>query len=82
MNNMNNTKIDRLMLGAVSALCWGFAAWAVLTSTGCSGIELGGKVGIYEVTERETQESVKTRAIPFICRFRKCDEAGNVIQGS
>jgi hypothetical protein len=82
MNKMNNTKIDKLMLGAVSALCWGFAAWAVLTTTGCAGIELGGKLGVYEVDERHTSDTVTTRAKPFICRLRQCDAAGNVIQGS
>jgi hypothetical protein len=82
MNKMDDTKMDKLMLGAVSVACWGFAAWAVLTTTGCAGIELGGKVGIYEVETRDTQETVTTRAKPFICRLRQCDAAGNVIQGS
>lgn len=79
---MDNTKTDKVMLGAVSVICWGFAAYVVLTTTGCAGVELGGKLGVYEVEERQTQETVTTRAKPFVCRFRQCDPAGNVVQGS
>lgn len=42
--------------------------------SGCSGVELGGKLGLYEVTQRDEQVSSKTRQIPFRCRFVNCNQ--------
>ena len=59
-----------------------------LCFTGCSllnpeGFELGGKVGLYAVQDRQTTETVSTKKRPVVCWLRACDEQGNVIvQGS
>lgn len=56
--------------------------------TGCSvfnpeGFELGGKLGLYSIQDRQVSEQVSTKPRPFICNFRACDAQGNVInQGS
>lgn len=83
MNNETNSKLEAIKLGVISIACWGMAAWALLTTTGCgAGYELGGKIGVYEIDERNQQETTTAKTKPFVCRFRQCDPAGNVIQGS
>jgi ligand-binding sensor domain-containing protein len=40
--------------------------------SGCTGIELGGRLGVYRVDER--QESQKTHNVPLACYlWRKCN---------
>lgn len=59
-----------------------------LCCTGCSilnpeGFEIGGKVGMYAVHDRQTTETSSTKKRPLVCWLRACDEQGNVIvQGS
>jgi hypothetical protein len=46
--------------------------------SGCTGIELGGRLGVYRVDER--QESQKTHNVPLACYlWRKCgvEPSGN-----
>ena len=54
----------------------------LLALTGCAGIGFATKAELYEIETRDSTDVVTTRAKPFICRFRQCDAAGNVVQGS
>jgi hypothetical protein len=58
----------------VSALV--VVAWC----TGCSGIELGGKVGLYAVDERHEVQDTRSKSMPLKCRFVQCTNAE--LQGS
>lgn len=61
------------------ALLMSSALWLSIASlfTGCSGLELGGKLGIYKVDER--QESQRTyRQVPIKCWFVTCDPVHQV----
>lgn len=58
---------------------------ALIAVSGCSvfnpeGFEVGGKIGLYAVHEREVQESTSTKPRPFICSIRNCDANGNVVK--
>jgi hypothetical protein len=54
-----------------------------LYSTGCSfsGMELGGKVGLYGIKDRDETIVTKSRGQPLRCLWDKCGEAGEA-QGS
>lgn len=87
MNKVDNSKVDRLLLVGISALCWGTAAWLALSLTGCAvfnpeGFGMKVQADIYAIHEREAHEEISTKKRPFICNFRNCDENGNVIKGS
>jgi len=60
----------RLILLAGCLAFWGFVISAL---TGCGGLELGGKVGLYHVNEREMQESSKVKQEPMSCWFKNCN---------
>lgn len=52
-------------------LCWA----VVLFCSGCTGIEIGGRLGVYRVDER--QESSRTNVenkVPLRCYFVNCFE--------
>jgi hypothetical protein len=57
----------------VSSVLW--LGIAVLT-TGCSGIELGGKVGLYAVDERREVQETASKSMPLKCRFVNCAGEG------
>ena len=87
MKTLKMINWDVLALWIVSAACWGTAIVAVLSVTGCSvfnpeGFEIGGKVGMYAVHDRQVTETTSTKKRPMVCWLRNCDENGNVIQGS
>jgi hypothetical protein len=47
----------------------------ILMLSGCTGIEIGGRLGVYRVDER--QESSRTNVenkVPLICYFVSCTE--------
>jgi hypothetical protein len=50
-------------------------ALGILMLSGCTGIEIGGRLGVYRVDER--QESSRTNVenkVPLICYFVSCTE--------
>jgi len=52
-----------------------------LLCSGCTGIELGGRLGVYRVDER--QESSRTNVenkVPLKCYFVSCSEPTNDIK--
>ena len=63
--------IKRLLLGMV-----------VVMLSACAGLELGGKMGIYGVSDRRETQDTQSHAKPIVCWWKQCDESGNVIQGS
>lgn len=56
------------MKGIIASLLWagGFFAVTVLM-TGCAGIELGGKAGIYRVDQRQESQATHRNPLPLKC---------------
>ena len=52
------------------------AMLAVLASvSGCSGIEVGGSLGVYRVDEREeSSRMTRHNAVPLKCYFVQCEQ--------
>ena len=56
----------------VSLLLWGGLAYAL---TGCAGVELGGKLGVYRVDERADSSATKiSQTKPLKCWFVSCPD--------
>lgn len=56
---------------------WVYAAVAVgmLLTTGCAGVELGGRLGLYRVDERaDSSATVQAQTKPLKCYFVNCTE--------
>lgn len=49
--------------------------------SGCSGLEVGGKFGIYRVDEKQDSSRTYRRATPLKCYFVNCAETDET-QGS
>lgn len=47
----------------------------LLFATGCSGVELGGRVGLYRVDERQESQRTYRHSVPWKCYFTQCDAA-------
>jgi hypothetical protein len=45
-------------------------------TTGCSGIELGGRLGVYRVDERQESQRTYRRSVPLKCYFTSCAPEG------
>ena len=45
--------------------------------TGCAGMEVGGKVGVYRVDERQESQRTYRNAVPLKCYFVQCDPSGH-----
>lgn len=54
---------------------------AVAAMTGCSGLEVGGKLGVYAVDERQDSSRTYKRP-PLKCMFVACPQANEEVQGS
>lgn len=52
--------------------------WLGLASvlSGCSGLELGGKLGLYAVDERREVQETASKHLPLKCRFVNCAGEG------
>ncbi len=62
----------------LSVILWGL----ILSLTGCSGLELGGKLGVYAVDTR-AERSETFRRPPLKCMFVSCPEvAEKEVEGS
>ena len=65
-----------LVFGAILA---GIAA----VTTGCSGVEIGGKIGAYRVDERQESQRTHRQPIPLKCYFTACSgEERSQVEGS
>lgn len=52
---------------ALSVLLWGVAGYLAMSLTGCAGLEIGGKAGIYAVDDRQETQVTRSRAKPMKC---------------
>lgn len=57
----------------------GVAAYAL---TGCSGMEVGGRLGVYRVDERQDSSRTYRQATPLKCYFVNCSAGLDEQQGS
>jgi len=48
----------------------------------CSGLEMGGKLGIYRVDERQESQRTYRRAVPWKCYFTACNDVEPEAAGS
>lgn len=56
---------------------------AMIALSGCSGIEVGGKLGVYRVDERSEQSRTYRQNVPLKCYFVSCaDVQGDESRGS
>lgn len=57
---------------------WAWAAIALValsTLSGCAGVELGGKLGLYRVDEKQdSSATVQAQTKPFVCYFKQCTQ--------
>jgi hypothetical protein len=59
----------------------GWAIWmtglvvSIATLTGCSGVELGGRLGVYRVDERQESQATHRKPLPWKCYFTGCDDS-------
>lgn len=69
---MNNLElIEKLIFGFAGLCTVGF----LLLATGCSGVEVGGKLGIYRVDERQESSSMtRHNSVPLKCYFVQCEQ--------
>lgn len=75
-DDAKRTALDGLMLAI------GLAAVAFLSS-GCGGMELGGRLGVYRVDERQESQRTYRQAMPLKCWFTQCGApAADDVQGS
>lgn len=52
-----------------------FVVIVAVLASGCAGMEVGGKVGIYKVDDRDVRETNRSRSVPLICLIKNCNEA-------
>jgi hypothetical protein len=54
----------------------GVILWSgiMMITSGCSGLELGGKLGVYRVDDRVESLNTKTTHRPLKCMFVPCEE--------
>ena len=70
-------------MGTIGVLKMTAAAGALaiaLFFSGCGGLELGGRLGVYRVDDRQEQVQVKTINQPMKCLFVPCNQSE--VQGS
>lgn len=53
-----------------------------LSQTGCAGVELGGKLGMYRVDERQESQRTYDRKVGLRCLFTDCNKDAVEAQGS
>lgn len=50
-------------------------AGLLIATSGCSGVELGGRLGVYRVDERQESQRTYRQAVPLRCYFTSCAAA-------
>jgi CRISPR/Cas system CMR-associated protein Cmr3 (group 5 of RAMP superfamily) len=61
----------RTIKKAIAATLVGIVA---ILASGCAGMEVGGKVGIYKVDDREEIQTTKSKSKALKCYFVTCDQ--------
>ena len=57
----------------VTLLMCGAALSFLITATGCAGVELGGRLGLYRVdTKQDSSATVISQTKPILCYFKDC----------
>lgn len=49
---------------------------------GCSGMEVGGRLGVYRVDERQESQRTHRQNVPLKCYFLSCAPSTEEVQGS
>lgn len=63
------------------AIVLSVAFWVAVFS-GCSGMEVGGRLGVYRVDERQESQRTYRQAVPLKCWFSTCTETPSNGEGS
>jgi len=69
-----------VIIGVATGSLWLLIAMGIASlTTGCAGMEVGGKAGIYRVDERSDSSATKNDKIrPLVCYFKNCDDLSEV----
>ncbi len=59
-----------------------FASCPLYGLIGCSGLEVGGKLGVYRVDTHSEQSVTLKKPLPLKCFFTTCEEAQQQGEGS
>jgi len=71
-----------MKIGLIASVLFWVGVIAMTTlSTGCSGMEIGGKLGVYAVDERSEIQRTQSKSMPLKCRFVSCDNNGGTSNG-
>ena len=53
---------------------WAVVAYLLIVGTGCAGMELGGRLGVYRVDEQQSSsKTYRQDTKPLKCLFVSCD---------
>jgi hypothetical protein len=66
----------------VTILTMAATAAIALTQIGCAGMEVGGKLGMYRVDERQESQRTYDRKVGLRCLFTDCNKENTEAQGS
>jgi len=64
------------------SICLLLATCPLFGLIGCSGLELGGKLGVYRVDTYSQQSHTYRKPMPWKCFFTTCEEAEKQPEGS
>lgn len=59
---MEQKTIEKLAVGS-----YALAAYLMASMTGCAGMEVGGRLGVYRVDERREEQRTYRQALPLKC---------------
>lgn len=66
-----NSEDEMLGLGAFAGAILGLACAYFLTGCSAAGYEIGGKVGVYALDSRESNETTSAKSRPLACAWDK-----------
>lgn len=65
-----------------SLAMWGGAAYCLIALSGCSGVGIGGELGIYRIDERRQESRTYNKPSGLRCLFVDCTKEQEEVQGS
>ena len=79
MKNYQNNEAKNTVMGFLGLA---LALGAMALMTGCSGMEVGGRLGVYRVDERQESQRTYRQGTPIKCYFVNCQASPEEVQGS
>ena len=57
-------------------------AYLIASQMGCSGLEIGGSLGVYRVDTHKQASETYHKPTPWICYFKSCESETKEVEGS